>query len=282
MSFKSKLKQMQAKMAEMQEGYVPGGNFQPIPDGDYSFRVKATIGETAKAPVRLQISFCFVVAEGECEGRQVWNNCIIEDNKTGAQIARGVIEDLGYEWPAEELEVLEDIVDDITERSPLVEASAKSKENAQGYMNTRLHITNILELPGGAEGTVEDSANAENADAANSGEATGPDAGEEVDVQKQALLDLAASLGIDGFSDENELADMVEALQGCDLSFPRENFNDEESALLEALEITNLVEPPKKVAVKPTITKKATPEPSAPTKAAAKPAGKIFSKKGKK
>jgi hypothetical protein len=284
MSFKSKLKQMQAKMAEMQEGYVPGGNFQPIPDGDYSFRVKATIGETDKAPARLQIAFCFVVAEGELEGRQVWNNCIIEDNKTGAQIARGVIEDLGYDWPAEELEVLEDIVDDITERSPLVEASAKSKENAQGYMNTRLRITNVLELPEGSEDGPGDA----DASEINDAEATeqGQDSTEEAiaEAQKQELLDLAASLGIDGFSTENELADMVEALQGCDLSFPRENFNDEEFALLEALAITNLVEKPapKKAIVKPTITKKATPTPSAPAKVAAKPAGKIFSKKGKK
>lgn len=265
-------------MQELQEGYIPGGNSQQIPDDDYSLRVKATINETSKAPARIQISFCFVVAEGEYEGVQVWNNCIIEDNKTGAQIARGIIEDLGYTWPADELELLEDIVNDITERSPLIEATVRTKENAQGYMNSKVKINNVLELPEGSEGE-----EVQTNEVPGGEETPGPDAGEEKDLQKQALLDLAASLGIDGFTAENELTDMIEALKACDLKYPKENFTEEELGLVTALDITNLIEEPKKVVVKPTITKKATPL-SAPaaSKAATKPAGKLFAKKGKK
>jgi hypothetical protein len=279
MSFKARLKGMQQKMEELQEGYVPGGNSQQIPDDDYSLRVKATINETSKAPARIQISFCFVVAEGEYEGVQVWNNCIIEDNKTGAQIARGVIEDLGYTWPADELELLEDIVNDITERSPLIEATVRTKENAQGYMNSKIKINNVLELPEGSEG-----GEVQTNEGPAGEETPGPDAGEKKDLQKQALLDLAASLGIDGFTAENELADMIEALKACDLKYPKENFTEEELGLVTALDIANLVEEPKKVAVKPVVLKKATP-PSAPataSKTVTKPAGKLFSKKGKK
>ena len=87
MSFKNKLAQMQENMKSQMADYTPGGNFTPVPDGEYQFRVKAGLDETKKEPARLMVSWCFVVADGEYEGRQVWNNTILEGNKVGAQIA---------------------------------------------------------------------------------------------------------------------------------------------------------------------------------------------------
>ena len=251
MSFAERLKKMQGKMAEQQADYTPGG-FSAIPDDTYNFRVKATIDETKKEPHRLMVSWCFVVAEGEKEGRQVWINTIIEDNKVGAQICRGYVEDIGYEWPAEDLAQLEAIVENITERTPLVTGTAKSKEK-DGYTNTNIRITEVLEMPDGAATVSDDQTQAE-ADVP-------PEP--EVDDDKTALLNFAASVGIDGFTDENELTDMVEALKEFDGRYSADTLSEDEKALLAKLDLEILIEKPKAKAVlkktAPVATKKPAP-----------------------
>lgn len=261
--YADRLKKMNKKMAEQMSDYVPGKTgFEPVPDGEYQFRVKAVIDEwPAKAatetedakPARLYVGFQFIVDSGEQEGRTVFNNCGLE-NKVSAQIARGIIEDLGYEWPGDDLSQLEEIVENITERSPLVTATVKSKpqKNNPEYMNTQVRIQEVLELPEGSdagEETAEEEPEDEPAE-----EAT-EESNDLADADKTALLDFAASQGIEGFTDEHELSDMVEALKEAGLDpIPADNLSDEEKELLERLELADTLIAKEKPKAKPKIT----------------------------
>ena len=250
MSYKDRLKKMSKKMEGYQEGYTPGG-FVPLPDGEYNFRVKAIIDEWKPnaekgLPARLYIGFQFIVDEGEQQGKTVYNNCGIED-KTGAQICRGIIEDLGYDWPGDDLSVIEDVITDITERSPLVTGITKSKVNDAGYTNTKVRLTEVHELAGAVE-SVESEVEEESEAFVNS--------------DKQDLLDFAASQGIDGFTDEHELSDMVEALKEAGLDpIPTGSLTNEEKSLLDRLgllealveKVAKVMIPAKKAITKPVL-----------------------------
>jgi hypothetical protein len=148
MSYADRLKKMTKKMKEQQADYTPGGR-KVITDGEYNFRVKAVIdewpakdadGENEAKPARLYIGFQFTVDDdGDNLGRSAYVNCGLEE-KVGSQIGRGIIEDLGYEWPEEDMSQLETICENITERAPLVRGTARTKKNKQGYDNTKITI----------------------------------------------------------------------------------------------------------------------------------------------
>jgi len=237
--YTDRLKKMSKKMAEQQKDYVPGG-VQSVPDAEYNFRVRAVIDEWAAKddkPARLYVGFVFVIDEGEYEGRSIKNSCGLED-RVSSQICRGILEDFGYEWPADDLTKLEEIVADITERAPLVVGTTKTRpqKNNPEYFNTSIKITEVLEPAGQIP---DDQAQDEGGGEAEQGEAPADEPGND---DKTELLDFAASQGIDGFSDDNELDDMVEALKEAGLDpIEPDTLTDEEKALLERLGLSDVL-----------------------------------------
>ena len=224
MSFKDRLAKMQAQAEEAAHDYKPGGNFTPIPDDDYLFKVKATMDETQKDPKRLQVTWCFVVAEGEYEGRQVWDRTIIEDNKVGLNICHSRIDDLGYQWP-EKMVDLEPIIEDIMSRCPSVTARVRSKENKEGYMNTRIFIREVQDLPTGeavVEETPEESTAAKQEDTAESQ----PD--------NQGLLDFCAAQGLEGMTTDMTNEQIIAGLKEGGVTFAFPTLTQEEVDLLES------------------------------------------------
>jgi hypothetical protein len=264
--YADRLKKMTKKMVEQQKDYVPGGaGFTPIPDGEYNFRVRAVIDEWAAKPAtdeadakpaRLYVSFNFVVEEGDHTGREVKNNCGLEE-RVSSHICRGIIEDLGYEWPEDNLAKLEEILDDITARAPLVTATVKTRpqKNNPEFTNTAIKLVEVLEFPNGDEKdeSLEEPAEEEVEEETTEEETTEETSEEETNGDKQALLDFAASQGIDGFTDDNELEEMVDALKEAGLDpISGDNLTDEEKELLERLDLADvLIEKvaPKKKAV---------------------------------
>ena len=246
MSYKDRLAKMTKKMAEQQADYTPGG-FQPIPDGTYNFRIKMFIDEwKAKddKPARLYVGVQFIVDGGEHDGRMVNSNCGLEE-KVGSHILRGIIEDLGYEWPADDLGQLEEIVNDITNRAPLVTGTAKTKpqKNNPEYTNTNIRIQDVLELPDGAVASEDnDPTDSLGPDDTFEGKEEDPDA-----AARSALLDYAASQGIDGFTEDHSLSDMVDALKSAELEkVAEDSISDEEKELLKSLDLFDVL-----VAAKP-------------------------------
>ena len=261
MSYKDRLAKMQAQAKTNMEGYTPGG-FSALPDGDYTMRVKATLEETKKAPPRLTIVWCFVVDEGECAGRQTWDRTIIEDNRVGLQIARGRVEELGYEWPEDDLSTLEDIVDDITDRAPHVTCRLRTKENGE-YTNTNVRIREVHDLPN----DVPESEEKPETDAAD--ETPEPVEDEaQADTEAAALLDFCASQGIEGVTTDMSKEDIVAGLLEAKMTFEHGTLTQQEVVLLARCGLDSLI-----IADKP----KAAPKLAA--KAAPKAAPKLAAKK---
>ena len=231
MSFKDRLAKMQAQAEEAAQDYKPGGNFTPIPDDDYLFKVKATMDETQKDPKRLQVTWCFVVAEGEYEGRQVWDRTIIEDNKVGLNICHSRIDDLGYQWP-EKMVDLEPIIEDIMSRCPSITGRVRTKiehgKDGVDREKTRLYFREVHDLPTGeVAATVE---------AETSTEDTGtPEAAEpQPDNDNQALLDFCASQGLEGMTTEMTNEEIIQGLVDGGCTFLLPTLTQEEVDLLES------------------------------------------------
>jgi hypothetical protein len=273
MSFKARLAKMQAQAEEASQDYKPGGNFTPIPDDDYLFKVKATFDETNKEPKRLQVTWCFVVADGEYEGRQVWDRTIIEDNKVGMNICHSRIDDLGYQWP-EQIVDLEAIIEDITTRCPSITARVRSKENEQGYMNTRIYIREAHDLPNGeTPTTIEETAETPEESTAAEQEALAESA-----PDNQALLDFCASQGLEGMTTDMTNEAIIAGLRegGCTFALP--TLGQEEIDLLEANGGEDLI-----IRKDPALVKKAAPAPIKKAAPVSVTKGtKFASKKGKK
>jgi hypothetical protein len=261
MGFRERLVAMQGKAKEQMADYHPGGSYAALPDDQYQFRVKATIEETQKLPKRMQVTWCFVVNEGECEGRQVWDQTIIEDNKVGLGICRDRIEALGYEWPEEDFGMLEDVINDITDRAPRINATTKTKENDGGYLNTRLNKWEVLDPFAGSEneqdsGNEQDSAAEQDSESEQEpekveppktkGEAFGkkkePEPEPAISPELAGLLDFCASQGIDGVTAEMSIGDIIEGLKAGECKFKEEEISAEELELLVSCDGEELIE----------------------------------------
>ena len=239
MDFKTRLQGMQDSAAKQMTDYVPGGNFATIPDGEYNCRVKVTLDETKKAPPRLTMVWCFVVDEGDFIGKQVWNRTIIEDNKVGLHIARDIVEQLGYEWPEENLALLVDVVEDITSRGPKVRVNFKTKTDGE-YTNTNVRVKEVFDFPKDlpVNEVVPDSE---------------PVVEEKDNETLGKVLDFCASQGIDGVDSSMSVQDIVQGLVEAKLTFKSDTLTDEETALLIEIGAEALIDP---VSAKPIIAKK--------------------------
>ena len=223
--YTERLKKMQGNMDEQMADYTPGG-FSLIPEGEYTCRVQATLDETKKDPKRLMVVWSFTVAdEGNAMGKKVLDRTIIQDNKVGAQICRGRVEDLGYDWP-EKVVDLEKVLEVITGNPPLVEIrvthSASKGKDGKDYTNTNVRILDVLDgQPGGQP---DDQAQAEMVEA------------EQVtndDPNLPGLLALCGSYQLSYIDDSMDVAAIVAALQENGATFKEEDLQPEELALLE-------------------------------------------------
>ena len=231
MSYALKLKTMQAKMSEQMADYAHGQRFSVLPEGNYQFRVKVALDETRKLPKRLMAVWCFVVDSGDQVGQQIWENTILEDNKVGAQICRDHVEDLGYEWPTDDLSKLEKVFEDISTSNPLIDANIAHRESEGKYTNYIITINEVLELPGGAEtDTIEE---------------TEPPVQEEEENlnHKQTMLDFCASHGISGVTDDASLEEIIDALKTTEgIKFKEGELTDEEKEFLDLFDLGTLIE----------------------------------------
>jgi hypothetical protein len=287
MSFKERLASMGQQVDEANSDYSPGGNFAPIPDDDYLAKVKCTLDETKKAPARLQVTWIFVIAEGELEGRQVYDRTIIEDNKVGMQICRQRVEELGYQWPEpDQFENLEAIVENITERAPSITIRTKtsqSETNGKKYDNTRVYIREVHEVP---EQTEEESQGEETAESDKTEDQETP-VGNDPETLHAALLDFCASQGLDGVSEDMGTKEIIDGMVEGQLTFLGPTLTQEEVDMLTAAGGAGMIQWKTAAVKKPVATTrdvnqaikkqvaKATPAP-APVKKA------VLVKKGKK
>jgi hypothetical protein len=213
------------------DDYTPGG-FSLLPEGEYTFRVQATLDETKKEPPRIMVVWKFNVSEGDAVGKSVFDRTIIEDNKTGAQICRGRLEDLGHEWP-EEIVKLESLLEAVTANPPLVEGrvtheSSTGKDGTK-YTNARIRITNVLDgIPGGDTVTPSEPQEAE------------------TDSNLSGLLAICGSYQLDYIDDSMDSSAIIAALKENGATFKAEDLQPDELAVLEAVDAT-LIEKPKPV-----------------------------------
>ena len=240
MDYKKRLSGMQGEAAEAMSDYKPAGSFAPVPDDDYVCNVKTTLEETRKAPPRLTVVWCFVVADGEFQGRQIWDRTIIEDNKVGLQICRRRVEQLGYEWPEENLGSLQDIVNDITDRCPSITARTRTNDDGE-YTNTSVYIREVHDMPSAEEAaqpaSEADAAPAEDAPPAE--EAAAPEA--TADDQHKALLDFCASQGLDGITADMSDEDIITGIRDAKITFQGATLTQEEADMLTAVGGEDLV-----------------------------------------
>lgn len=271
MDYRSRLKEMQSTVKKQMANYTPGG-FAAIPDNTYECIVKAVMDHTKKDPVRMMISWCFIVNDGDYIGRQVWDRTIVEDNEVGLNICRSRIEALGFEWPEDDLPTLVDMVEMITEQQPVVTARITTKEK-DGYTNTNIRIKDVVK---GIE--IDESAVTSNAEEqveqeqAQEQEAEDTPADEDPGTQqKQELLDFCAAQGIEGITEDLEVSDIINALRDNKFTFAQDTLSESEIELLNTLDASDLIEVPA-----PKVTKALT-KPA--LKAAAKPTAKSSVKK---
>lgn len=260
--YTDRLKRMQGAVTEQMEDYVPGG-FSLLPEGEYAFRVQAILDETKKEPKRLMVTWQFTVAEGDSEGKKLFDRTIIEDNKTGLQICRGRVEDLGFEWPVSIVNI-EAVLEEISANPPLVQArvtheKSTNKETGKEYVNARIRVMDILETsaPAPAEETPA--------------EETPMDPEEtptEQDPDQVALLALCGSFGFADANDGMTSGEIVEALKAADVKFPQKDLQPEELELLERV-ADELIEKPVAPPARRTVTpQKPQARPQAPSKKA--------------
>jgi hypothetical protein len=237
--YAARLKKMTTQAKKQMEDYVPGGR-SVHPAGEFKFKVQAELGETNKEPARMQISFQFTNAEGDYEGRKAFVNCIIEggkdDGKTAKQICRGYFEDLGKEWPEDDLSKIEKIIDEINAEPPLVSARVtirKSGEEKQ-YENNNVTITEVLNGETPAEDLPQDDANTSESPA---------------DENQTKMLTLCEAFSLEGFDGSMSTEDIAAKLKKDKIKFKEEELQPEERRLLEEVD-SSLIEWTKK-AVEP-------------------------------
>lgn len=124
--FGDRLRGLQEQAADAMANYTPGG--VRVPDSIYLGKETAELRESASSG-KLMVARSFVIAEGECAGLSVWDNLVIENNDTGIQICRRWVEMHGYEWPENNLGQIEEIVNEINEKSAMVRFKVKTTKD---------------------------------------------------------------------------------------------------------------------------------------------------------
>lgn len=234
------LKRMQGTMQKEMKTYDPNAA-KGIESGEYTFQIKAGLTRSQKTK-KLMIAWVFtVVDEGANHGRKTYDNSVLEGdtpgsvNTTGANIARGRIEDLGYTWPEENLAELETILDQINANPPrvLARATVKDRDDGSGRTNTRIFFLEVLDTASGAtdgaQGAAEDAGQGSGSPSDDQG-TTG------TDDHETALLNICISFGTPGITQGMGLKAMVKAILAGTERFPEESLQPEELATLEAIE----------------------------------------------
>jgi len=253
MGFADKMKKMTKAAKEQMEDYNPAA-FGSVPTGTYSARVKV-VGTETKTNPRAMAAWTFVVADdGAYQGRQLFDNTVLEDNKVGLQICRQRVEALGYTWPEDNLGELESILESITERCPLITINVKSSEES-----TKVYFKSVIEVYGDDSG-----------EATSPAEETTPSdetpTAEEVtpgDENIVKLIEICERFDISGITTDVTVEDAIEALSGSDVAFEEGDLTEEDKEFLASIDAEKLIKKAKKAV---TIGKKTTPAPAAPAK----------------
>ena len=229
MSYSDRLKKMAKNAQSQMETYNPN-SFGAIPDDTYQMRVTAALGETKKKPERLMITFKFIIAEGDFEGRQNFQNCVIEgESPVGLHIARRTIEELGYTWPENENDYpeLENTLNEITDKAPLCTVQVTTGKNGNQYFNIKE-----------TEESISDSEENE--------EIAEPEVIEETptDENQMKLIDFCAAQGIEGIENTMTCEEIISAFKENSFTFKSNELTDDEIAMFESLNAKELIEYP--------------------------------------
>jgi hypothetical protein len=244
-----RLKAMQDGVKAAMENYNPSAYVQ-VPDGVYIAKETCEFNETKAG--KLRINRRFTIIEGEQTNLSVFDGLVIEDNETGLHIARRWVEQHGYEWPEEDMSSLEGIINEINTTAPTVKIRSKTTESSDGTRTfTNVTVSQILE---GYE-SQQDATDTAIADDANNADPNAKSADEqqlaEDDEERQSLLVLAASHGIDDVNDSMSKDDIAAALAGW--QFNDDEITPDENALLESIGLAgNIVRKPKPLVKKQT------------------------------
>lgn len=125
MSVKERLKKMKKSYEESQNTYNQMFGGSMIPEGTYIAKLSSAKFKEAKSSGKLMIQRNHVILEGEYSGMVAFDNMQVE-TEWGFVFIRRWIEIMGYECPdAEEMETFIDLLNAITEESPVVKIEVK-------------------------------------------------------------------------------------------------------------------------------------------------------------
>ena len=236
-----RLKAMQDGAKAAMENYSPSAYTQ-VPDDVYIAKLALELSET-KQTAKMRINRRFSIIEGDQTGLSLFDGLVIEDNEVGLHIARRMIESFGYDWPEEDLSLLEQIISEINESAPTVKIRSKTKESKDGQRTfTNVNINEVLTDYAGEGAPVDGEAPAQDDTPTVDYASADPvqDAGDE--ETRQGLLVLSASHGIDGVTEDMTADEIAGVLSGY--QFTLEELADEESELLKGVGLeANIVEP---------------------------------------
>jgi hypothetical protein len=276
-SLEQRLAAMQNNMAQQMEDYDPNrgqGNFDPLPDDTYSVKVKPVL-QLSKPPAnKLMVAWTFIVADGNFEGRQIFDNTTLQGNEgvdsvhqAGSHICRMRLEALGKSWPDRNLKMLKRIVDEVNREEPTISVNLRQKQGGNSqYTNYNVYFqTGDASAP--ADSGAEDSGAGD----------PGADAGAGTDARP--LIDFCTKHEINGITDDMDDQTIIDSFRASGLTFTAETEIDaDEEELLKSLGGEDLIVPAEPApaptpAPRATITKKkAMVTPSSPARRSAPPA----------
>lgn len=218
-----KLSKMQANMKQQMEDYSPGGgNFEPIPDGDYSINVKVAM-QLSKSK-KLMVVWTLVIADGDYRGRKIFDNTVLEGNEgegsvnqAGSHICRERMEILGKEWPEKNLKLLKQTLEEIDSEEPVVNIHLKQKQSSDGqYTNYSIYFKS-------------------DSSSAPATEEVTPDEQATPAEDSRPLIEFCAKNDINGVTDDMDDESIVASLIASEFSWKRDELSEEEIAMLEGI-----------------------------------------------
>ena len=225
--FGDRLKGLQEQAADAMANYTPGG--VRVPDGIYVGREACEIRESQSSG-KLMNSRSFTVSDGEQAGLNVWDNVVFEGNEVGMQIMRRWVELHGYEWPENDLGLLEQIVNEINEAAPSVRFRVKTIKDKNDDTREYTNVSVLEILEGKPEAAAEAPAEAEAEAPAEEASAEDNAAADDLDSMTREQLkkyvasnaELAGAIRITIRMSDDDLKAAIRAALGTEAEAPAE------------------------------------------------------------
>ena len=292
-ALEQRLQQMQANMAQQMEDYQPGGgNFDPIPEGEYSFIMKPVL-KLSKGG-KLMVEWTIILSDGDFRGRKIFENTVLEGNEgpssinqAGSHICRRYVEACGKEWPeAKQLIQLKRILAEIDSDESVLSGNIKQKPGMDSqYTNYSVYPNSPQDFSQSpaSEAPADDSPAEAPADDSPV-EAPADDSPAEAPADKvpqRPLLDFCTKYDINGIDENDSDETIIASLVANGFTFKTDEITPDEVDLLMAFpDGENLIvgaEPPKPIVAPKQLSRgkaPAKPAPKTPAKAPAKGKGK--------